>query len=48
MEENCSTFAPVTDLFENLKFEAASDYQDGIEHLRDRPLTKHKAPLQSC
>ncbi len=43
-----STFALVTDLFENLKFEAASDHQEGIEHWRDRPFTKHKAPFRQA
>ncbi len=46
MKKSCSVFALVTDLFENLKFEAASDYQDGIEHLRDRLLGKYKATFR--
>lgn len=48
MEENCSVFAFVTGLCENLKFEVASDYQDGIKHLRDRLLGKYKAPFRQA
>lgn len=48
MEENGSVPAFVIDLVENLKFEAASDYSEGIEHLRDRLLGKHRPPFRQA
>ncbi len=46
MEENGSVLALVIDLFENLKFEAASEFRVRIEHLRDRLLGKYKATFR--
>ena len=48
MEENCSVFALVTGLCESSKVEVVSDYKDGIEHLRDRLLGKHRDPFRQA
>ncbi len=48
MEENCSVFALVTDLFESPKFETVSEFRDRIKHLRDRLLGKHRAPFRQA